>query len=325
MEQKDIIVPELNNATIESMIYTVRGQRVMLDFELAQIYGYTTKSFNQQVNRNINKFPDRYRFQLVKAEIDDLVRSQIVTTRNWGHTNEGGRRYLPYAFTEQGVYMLMTVLKGDLATKQSIALIDAFKEMKDYIIEVNNVLTTDGILKLVNQVNNNTIDIKEIKKELEHVMDNFIDPKMYKHFLILNGEQIEADIAYKSIYGMAKKSVYIFDDYVNLKTLLLLKACKKDVEIIIFTDNKARDNLTIDYVEDFKNDTGNKITIKANNHRFHDRYIIIDYGEDDEKIYHCGASSKDAGKKITTIESIDWKDGYQPLIDEMLKSDELGL
>ena len=241
-------------------------------------------------------------------------------TASWG-----GRRNSLYAFTEQGVYMLMTILKGDLATKQSIALIDAFKEMKDYIIEVNNVLTTDGILKLVNQVNNNTIDIKEIKKELEHVMDNFIDPKMYKHFLILNGEQIEADIAYKSIYNMAKKSVYIFDDYVNIKTLLLLKACKKDVEIIIFTDNKARDNLTIDYVEDFKNDTGNKITIKANNHRFHDRYIIIDYGESDEKIYHCGASSKDAGKKITTIESIDWKDGYQPLIDEMLKSDELGL
>ena len=319
MEQKDIIVPELNNATIESMIYTVRGQRVMLDFELAQIYGYETKTLNQQVKNNIEKFPERYRFQLTKEEAGEILRSKNLTA-SWG-----GRRNSLYAFTEQGVYMLMTVLKGDLATKQSIALIDAFKEMKDYIIEVNNVLTTDGILKLVNQVNDNTIDIKEIKKELEHVMDNFIDPKMYKHFLILNGEQIEADIAYKSIYNMAKKSVYIFDDYVNIKTLLLLKACKKDVEIIIFTDNKARDNLTIDYVEDFKNDTGNKITIKANNHRFHDRYIIIDYGEDDEKIYHCGASSKDAGKKITTIESIDWKDGYQPLIDEMLKSDELGL
>jgi len=129
MEKNEIIIPELNNETIESMIYIIRGQKVMLDFELAKIYGYSTKAFNQQVQRNIDKFPERYRFQLCKNELMLLARSQNVTAQIWA-TNKGGRTSLPYAFTEQGIYMLMIVLKGDLATKQSIALLDAFKQMK---------------------------------------------------------------------------------------------------------------------------------------------------------------------------------------------------
>lgn len=145
----ELIPIELTNETIESMIYEIRGQKVMLDFELARIYGYTTKAFNQQVKNNINKFPERYRFQLTRSEVDDLVRSKNFTSRSWEHSNEGGRRYLPYAFTEQGIYMLMTVLRGELATKQSIALIDAFKQMKDYIIENRTLLEANAIVKLV--------------------------------------------------------------------------------------------------------------------------------------------------------------------------------
>ena len=136
--EKEITIIELNNETIESMIYIIRGQKVMLDFELAKIYGYETKTLNQQIKNNIKKFPERYRFQLTKDELN-IARSNFLTTQIWA-TNKGGRTSLPYAFTEQGIYMLMTVLKGDLATKQSIALIDAFKQMKDYIIESNNLL-----------------------------------------------------------------------------------------------------------------------------------------------------------------------------------------
>ena len=115
MVEKEIIIPELNNETIESMIYIIRGQKVMLDYELAKIYGYETKAFNQQVQRNIDKFPERYRFQLCKNELMLLARSQNVTAKIWA-TNKGGRTSLPYAFTEQGIYMLMTVLKGDFDT-----------------------------------------------------------------------------------------------------------------------------------------------------------------------------------------------------------------
>ena len=124
MEKNEIIVPELNNETIESMIYIIRGQKVMLDFELAKIYGYETKRFNEQVKNNIEKFPDDMMFCLTDSETKHILRSKK-STSSWS-----GTRKLPYVLTEQGIYMLMTVLKGDLATKQRIALIDAFKQMK---------------------------------------------------------------------------------------------------------------------------------------------------------------------------------------------------
>lgn len=105
----------ISEETIKNKIYIIRGQRVMLDMELAEIYGYTTKAFNQQVKNNIHKFDDDFRFQLTKDEWANLRSKKL--TSSWG-----GTRYLPYAFTEQGIYMLMTVLKGDLATKQSKSL-----------------------------------------------------------------------------------------------------------------------------------------------------------------------------------------------------------
>jgi hypothetical protein len=110
-------------------IYTIRGHQVMLDFDLAEIYGYTTKAFNQQIRNNIDRFPDDFRFQLTKEEIDSILRSKNLTS-TWG-----GLRYLPYAFTEQGIYMLMTVLKGNLAERQSVAIMRAFKSMREYIFQ----------------------------------------------------------------------------------------------------------------------------------------------------------------------------------------------
>ena len=129
MSDKELTVIELNEKSIESMIYEIRGQKVMLDFDLARIYGYETKTFNQQIKNNINKFPEDFMFKITKNEADDL-RSNFLTSK----TLSSKRRYNPYAFTEQGVYMLMTVLKGELAIKQSLALIRLFKKMKDSIL-----------------------------------------------------------------------------------------------------------------------------------------------------------------------------------------------
>ena len=142
---------------LSKMIYTVRGVSVMLDADLAAIYGYTTKAFNQQVKNNIEKFDYDFRFQLTKEEYENLLRSKILTskslTTNCGIIDyensevltsknlisktekRGGRQHLPFVFTEQGIYMLMTVLKGDLATEQSKVLIRTFKEMKDFIVD----------------------------------------------------------------------------------------------------------------------------------------------------------------------------------------------
>ena len=242
---------ELNNETIKSMIYVVRGQKVMLDFELAKIYGYETRYFNRQVNNNNDRFPSEFRFQLTKKEVEELVRCKNFTSRSWEHSNEGGRRYLPYAFTEQGIYMLMTVLKGDLAVRQSIALIKAFKQMKDYLIENKGLLTTNETIKLTNLVNEHSNRLDKIEEKLEVVMDSFDDPSKYKHYLIRNGEKLEADVAYQEIYKLAKKTIYIIDDYISVKTLQLLKIHNSNINIIIISDNKARNNINNNYLDDF--------------------------------------------------------------------------
>ena len=333
----EIIIPELNNETIESMVYEIRGQRVMLDFELARIYGYETKNFNRQVKNNIEKFPNDFRFKLSKEEIEYLVRCINFTSRSWEHNNEGGRRYLPYAFTEQGIYMLMTVLKGELATKQSIAIIRTFKQMKDYIVETNNFVSTNEMLKLTNVVydtrdrqdktekiiDNINKDKRLMKKQLEMIMDNFIDPSKYKHFLILDGSRLEADVAYQEIYKMASKSIYIIDDYIDIKTLQLLNVCAPNIDIIIFSDNKAKNSLNKSFISDLIKDNKINIIFKKNNNRVHDRFIILDYKLDLEKIYLCGSSSKDSGNKITTITKIENIELYTSLIDEMLNNDDL--
>ena len=174
MIDNELTTIELTEENVESMVYEIRGQKVMLDFDLARIYGYTTKAFNQQVKNNIEKFPDDFMFQLTNVEVESALRrlnfnansdlrSKILTAAksvteaeksSWSKKltlNKSGDlrghnvKYLPYAFTEQGIYMLMTVLRGELAVKQSKALIRLFKRMKDYIVE-NTLLENNASL-----------------------------------------------------------------------------------------------------------------------------------------------------------------------------------
>ena len=318
---KEII--DLSSDVINNMIYEIRGLRVMFDFDLARIYGYETKRFNEQVKNNIEKFPERFRFQLNKSEIDYLVRSKKSTSALWA-SGGGGRGYLPYVFTEQGIYMLMTVLKGDLATKQSIALIDAFKQMKDFIIENNSLLVnTNSYLESKFATYDKRFEVVEDK--IDSIMENFTVESTYKHILILNGQRIEADIAYQNIYNLAEKSIYIIDDYIDIKTLQLLKLCKAEINIVIITDNKAKNRINNVFIDDFKKDTGLKIMFKQNNRLFHDRYIVIDFYSSNETIYHCGGSSKDAGKRISTINKIEDAVIYKNVIRVVLNHNELNI
>ena len=214
--------------------------------------------------------------------------------------------------------MLMTVLKGELATKQSKALIRLFKNMKDYLIENNSLLTQKDYLNLFKLINNNSDRIKELEEEFKS-----FSKVINNHYLILNGERIEGDIAYQEIYRIANKSIYIIDDYIDIKTLQLLKCAKDNIEIIIFSDNKARNSINTNFINDFINDTGFNIQFKKNKNRFHDRYIVIDYNIENEIIFHCGASSKDAGKRITTITKIEDRLIYKELIKEILNNEDL--
>ena len=218
---EEIIV--INKDSIKDKIFEIRGQKVMLDFHLAEIYGYTTKDFNRQVKNNIEKFDADFRFQITNEEFS-FLRCKFFTSKI-NEENRGGRRYLPYAFTEQGIYMLMTVLKGELATKQSKAIIRLFKEMKDYIIE-NNYVTYNDFTKFTLQTNDNFKRIEDnmvTKNELSIVIDELTDIKIPKEYLVLDGEKVEGDLAYKEIYSKANKSIYIIDNYISfIKNIYLI-------------------------------------------------------------------------------------------------------
>ncbi len=307
---------ELNEQNIKDKIYTIRNQKIMLDSDLAEIYGYTIKSFNQQVQRNMEKFDEDFMFKLTDEEYKNL-RSQFVTS-SWG-----GRRYNPYAFTEQGIYMLMTVLKGELAIKQSKSLIRIFKKMKDFILENNNrYVEYKDFAKLSIQVNENTKKLEKqiTKSDVENIINSFTEIKQ-KEILILNGQQVESNLAYQNIYSKANNKIFIIDNYINLKTLVLLKDI--NVPITIFTDNINNGLHKIEY-EDFVKEYENiNIKFQKTNNKVHDRYIILDYNSEQEQIYHCGASSKDSGKRITTITKINENKLFHNMINELLNKTKL--
>ena len=338
-----IAKPELSlidENMLKSRIYTIRGLKVMLDADLAEIYGYSTKVFNQQVKNNIEKFDEDFRFQLNSEEIEELSRCKICTLNMESENiessrskfltlNKGSRgsniKYAPYAFTEQGIYMLMTVLKGERATAQSKALIRLFKQMKDYIIAENRkLLGNDGLVQIAMQTERNTKNIAVIQSDLQKVMENFVDPSTFKHFLILNGRRLDADVAYTQIYGMAKKSITIIDDYVGVKTLDLLRGIAKGISVTIYSDENGYESLTEQIRKDFlKARPDVKFDKKRTKERFHDRYIFLDYGLKGEKLFHCGASSKDAGNKITTIMQIENTEIYHVLMEKLLVNPRL--
>jgi len=299
---------------LKSRIYTIRGLKVMLDADLAEIYGYSTKAFNQQVKNNIEKFDEDFRFQLCRNEYREILGSKFLTLEQGKYSKTS-----PYAFTEQGIYMLMTVLKGERATAQSKALIRLFKQMKDYIIAENrNLLGYDGIAQIAVQTERNTKDIAVIQSDLQKVMENFVDPSTFKHFLILNGRRLDADVAYTQIYGMAKKSITIIDDYVGVKTLDLLRGIARGVSVMIYSDENGYESLTEQIKKDFlKARPDVKFDNKKTKEKFHDRYIFLDYGLKGEKLFHCGASSKDAGNKITTIMQIENTEIYHVLMEKL--------
>ena len=327
-KNKEMVI--VDDKTIKDKIYLIRGQRVMLDADLATIYGYETKNFNRQVKNNIEKFEgEDFMFQLTETEFENLRCKN--STSSWG-----GCRYLPNVFTEQGVYMLMTVLRGELAIKQSKALIRTFKQMKDFIIENQDFIGSKELVQIAIQTNRNTNDIVKIndkiralatKEDLKKVMDNFIDPDTYKHFLLMNGDKIEADVAYTKLYKSAKKSIYVIDNYIGLKTLELLRAAKDSVEVIIFSNNvRNKDMLTKNLLNDFIRDYPDiNLKMKVAGRKYHDRYIAIDYGTENEVFYLCGASSKDAGNKISSITKIEesLNNMYHIMFGEMLNNKNL--
>ena len=314
-------------------VYVIRGQQVMLDYDLAEIYGYEVKRLNEQVKRNITRFPEDFMFQLTKDEIpEDFLKSQIATLNENGNKRGLHIKKLPYAFTEQGIYMLATVLKGKLAEQQSIFVMRTFREMRHYIKQ-NQQFVTESEMKLVTaKVSEISVqvagisdwkkktenDIVSIQKSIDTLNENFVSDKDFKNFVIYKGQKFEADAAYIDIYQQATRSIYVVDDYVNTKTLQLLSQKKQGVGVVLFTENGhgRKGFLTPAVVSDFIKQYP-PLQIKSNPD-CHDRLIVLDYGLPTEQAYHCGASSKDAGRKLCAINVILETSMIHPVIDKLL-------
>ncbi len=271
---------ELQQSTllnIESRIYAIRGLQVMLDRDLAELYKVETKVFNQAVKRNIQRFPSEFRFQLSNDEDTDL-RSQTVTS------SHGGRRYLPFVFTEQGVSMLSAILKSDIAIQVSIDIINTFVRMKKFI---NSNGTLFQRLELLEK--------KQIKYEIKtdekfDILFNKIEDKSVKpkQGIFYDGQIFDAYNFISNLIRDAKQSIVLVDNYVD-DSVLTIFSKNQNIDITIYTQRISK-QLKLDiekYNKQYKNIKVVKFTSS------HDRFMIIDKTE----VYHIGASLKDLGKK----------------------------
>ena len=263
---------------IENMIYEIRGKQVMLDSDLAILYGTETKRINEAVRRNNDKFPERFSWILSDSESKFL----LVAICDHKIETRGGKYKNPRVFTEQGVAMLATILKSNTATKVSIAIMDAFVLMRRYIS--SNYLEQKYIN---NQVMKNTEDIKLLQESFKE-----FDKKKDLNDMFFEGQFYDAYSLLLDIFNMAAKNIIIIDNYIDKKFLDLCSKIK--VNIIIYT--KEIDKETLEkYNKQYDN-----IKVKFSS-KYHDRFIMID----NKIMYHCGASFKDLGKKCFCISKIE--------------------
>ncbi len=292
-EEKTEVIPAVtDNIDIKNLIYVVRGKQVMVDSDLASLYQVETKRLNESVKRNAARFPESFCFQMTKEEYDSL-KSQIATS-NANNQGRGGRRKLPYCFTEPGIAMLSAVLHSDTAIEVSIRIMNTFVEMRHFI--ASNTLLFDKIseieLKQLEYKKSSDEKFEQIFQYIESHAESeqkiFFDGQIYDAFSLLT-----------SIIKKAKKEIVLIDGYVDIDTLNILIKKNSAVDVKIYTFPNAK--LTNKDIENF-NAQYPTLDVKKTK-AFHDRFIIID----GKNVYHVGASIKDAGRKcfgITLIKDI---------------------
>lgn len=286
---KNLVPFQSDKNNINSMIYEIRGKQVMLDFDLAFLYGYTVKRLNEQVKRNIDRFPEDFMFRLTLKEVN-LVKSQIATSRKTSMFagQKGGVRKLPFAFTEQGVYMLSTVLKGEVAVNQSIAIMRAFRDMRHLI--KNNEMILERLT---------SVEIKQLEsdKKINKIYQEFTSKDIPSHKIFYNGQIYDSMSFLVKLIKSSKKKLIIIDNYIDTQTLDLISKKGRNVSVTLHTSKNGN------YLKDSEIDKFNKQygAIKIiNTNIFHDRFLIID----DKLAYTIGASIKDAGNKTFAINEI---------------------
>ncbi len=271
---------------IQNKIYTVRGLNMMLDSDLASLYQVETKQLNKAVNRNLKRFPEHFRFQLTEDEYENLRYQNGTSSDNQGQ--HGGRRYLPYVFTEQGVSMLSAVLRSDIAIEVSIKIIDAFVTMRRMI--ASNLPMFDRFERIEQRLSLHDEDFNTLFKALE---DKTLKPKQGIFF---DGQIFDA---YEFVAGLikgAKKEIILIDNYID-ESVLTLFSKNQSIDVTIYTQSISK-QLKLDLKK--YNAQYRPITIKLFREA-HDRFMIID-GTD---VYHIGASLKDLGKKWFAFSKFD--------------------
>lgn len=290
----ELIIKENNK--IENLIYEIRGKQVMLDSDLAKLYECAngTKTINLAVKRHINRFPERFMFQLTKQEYYEILRFQSETIEL-----EKGKysKYLPYAFTEQGVAMLATILRTKVAEEVSIRIMDAFVAMRKYISS-----------SLIEQkyINNLVLEDHSKLKELENTF-NKMQEKEKISTIFFEGQIFDAYTLLLDLFDHAENEIIIIDNYVSKELLKILKNINKKILII----SKNYDEMLIKkYNSQYFNIEFINLDI------FHDRFLIIDRKE----LYSCGASFKDLGKKCFAINKMESLELINNLLDKILNN-----
>ena len=299
----------VDDREIQSMIYTFRGRQVMLDSDLARLYQVTTSNLNKAMKRNIARFPERFCFQLTENEYENLrFQNGISSLTN----NYGGRRYMPYVFTEQGIAMLSAVLKSDIAVEVSLKIMDSFVEMRKFLISNQELFSRLDKVELRQIEFEKKIDSKnaDTDKKLEEVFDYIATTKEVKQKIFFNGQIYDAFSLMVGLVEKAEKELILIDNYVDVNTLNILSKKKDGVNVLIVTSGKG--NLTDKDITKF-NSQYPKLTVKISKD-FHDRFLIIDRKE----VYHIGASIKDAGKKSFGITKLEVEDLTKSLLAKVL-------
>ena len=277
---------------IENMIYEFDGKEVMLDTDLAKLYHVETKRINAAVNRNKEKFPNRISWITNDTEVE------ILWSQNATANISSKSRTNPRVFTEQGVYMLATILKSKEAIMTSIRIMDTFVNMRHYINYNKNVLPRRFLL-LEDKVDNNT-------KRIDELFDKFNPKVITKNSIFYKNDIYDAYSVLIEIFKLAEDDIIIIDNYAGKELLDILRIINK--KIIIVTSN-IDDIQKKKYLRQYKN------VLFIKNGSYHDRFIIIDR----KKVFHCGASFKDLGSKCFGINEIENKIEIDKLVNEVVK------
>ena len=276
--------PTISTMEIRNLIYSIRGKQVMLDSDLASLYQVETKNLNKAVKRNIERFPASFCFQLTEEEVENL-RFQIGTSS----LSYGGRRYLPYVFTEQGVAMASAILRSDIAVKVSVEIMEAFVEMRKMLI---------SNASLFHRLDN--IELKQLQadQKFEEIFKALESDKLHaEKGIFYNGQVFDAYTFVSDIIRSAKSSITLLDNYVDDTVLTLLGKRNTNVTATIYTKSISN-QLRLDLQRYNSQYPSIEVEIFSD---AHDRFLIIDNTE----LYHIGASLKDLGKKWFAFSRMD--------------------